>query len=66
MFPALVPMLLSSIKDMILDKAQSLGEEHVEAAIERNLPPEAKELLQTAIKEDPGTPATDLKSFLKL
>lgn len=66
MFPVLVPMLLNSIKGMILDKAQSLAEEHVEKAINDNLPPEAKELLDKAINDDPEHGATDLKSFLKL
>jgi hypothetical protein len=66
MFPVLVPMLLNSIKSMIMDKAQSLAEEHVEKAIEDNLPPEAKELLEKAISDDPAHSATDLKSFLKL
>lgn len=66
MFPALVPLLLSSIKDMIIDKAQNLAEDHVEQAIERNIPPEAREMLETAIKEDPNHSATNLKDFLKL
>lgn len=66
MFPVLVPMLLNSIKSMILDKAQSLAEEHVEKAIEDNIPPEARGLLDQAIKDDPNHSGVDLKSFLKL
>ena len=66
MFPVLVPMLLNAVKEMVLDKAQSLAERHVEKAINDNLPPEARGLLDQAIKDDPNHGAVDLKSFLKL
>lgn len=62
----LVPMLLNAVKDMVLDKAQSLAEEHVEEAINRHLPKEAKDMLDQAIKDDPSHGGVDLKSFLKL
>lgn len=66
MFPTLIPMLISSIKDLVIDKAQSLAEEHVEAALDKHLPPEAKEALDKVIEEDASHGAKSLKEFFKL
>jgi demethoxyubiquinone hydroxylase (CLK1/Coq7/Cat5 family) len=63
---SLVPMLLSAIQGMVVDKAQSLATEHVEQAIKDHLPEEAQELLNKAIEEDPSHSAKNLQDFLKL
>ena len=53
MIPSLVlPMIGNLLKDLVMDKAQDLAKEHLEDAIEKNLPPAAKELLDKAIAED--------------
>ena len=53
MIPSLVlPMIGILLKDLVMDKAQDLAKEHLEDAIEKNLPPAAKELLDKAIAED--------------
>ena len=53
MIPSLVlPMIGNLLKDLILSKSQDLAKEHLEEALEKNLPPAAKELLDKAIAED--------------
>ena len=53
MIPSLVlPMIGNLLKDLIVSKSQDLAKEHLEEAIEKNLPPAAKELLDKAIAED--------------
>ena len=53
MIPSLVlPMNGNLLKDLIVSKSQDLAKEHLEDAIEKNLPPAAKELLDKAIAED--------------
>ena len=53
MIPSLVlPMIGNLLKDLIVSKSQDLAKEHLEEAIEKNLPPAAKDLLDKAIAED--------------
>lgn len=53
MIPSLVlPMIGNLLKDLILSKSQDLKKEHLEEAIEKNLPPAAKVLLDKAIADD--------------
>ena len=53
MIPSLVlPMIGNLLKDLVMYKAQDLAKEHLEEAIEKNLPPAAKDLLDKAIAED--------------
>ena len=53
MIPSLVlPMIGNLLKDLIVSKSQDLEKEHLEEAIEKNLPPAAKDLLDKAIAED--------------
>ena len=53
MIPSLVlPMIGNLLKDLIVNKSQDLAKEHLEEAIEKNLPPSAKDLLDKAIAED--------------
>ena len=52
MIPSLVlPMIGNLLKDLVMDKAQDLAKEHLEDAIEKNLPPAAKELLDKPIAD---------------
>ena len=53
MIPSLVlPMIGNLLKDLIVSKSQDLAKEHLEEAIEKNLPPAAKDLLEKAIADD--------------
>ena len=47
-----LPMIGNLLKDLIVSKSQDLAKEHLEEAIEKNLPPAAKDLLDKAIAED--------------
>ena len=61
MLPAL---LLNVVQSLIVDKAQSLGKEHVADAIERNLDEDQKKMLDDVVDMMPDNQFKTFKDFI--
>ena len=61
----ILPMIGNMLRDLVVDQAQSLAKEHLESALEKHLPKEAREELDKAIDSDSSHPHKSLIDLIK-
>ena len=57
-------LLLNMIKSLVIDKAQSLAQEHVQEAIDNNLSDDQKHVLDAVVDAMPDNGFKSVKDFL--
>ena len=64
MLPMLVPMLSSVIGGLCADAATNLAKEHVMKIVERVIPPQAMDAIDTLVNADPSNPCETMEDLI--
>ena len=64
MLPMLVPMLTNVIGGLVADTATNMAKEHVMDMVEKVVPPEAMQMVDSMVSADPNNPCSSMSELI--